>query len=458
MRKIQVLLPMLLALCFVSCKQHQPNFLFILVDDLGYADVGFVGTKNGIHTPNIDALREESMLFSNAYSASPVCSPTRASIMTGKYPSTLHLTCHIPEIGMQRYLKQCSAGKPFLEAPFIDRLPLEEVTIAEVLKEEGYSTGFFGKWHLAGAGAQMTQDGIVDERFHPQYQGFDVNVGGDAYGQPASYFSPYKNGEITDGDEGEYLTDRLTGEAIKYMQAQGAKPFFCYLSYYSIHTPHQVSQEYLDKNGGNKYNAMVNVMDDNIGRLLYWLKSEGLDENTMVIFYSDNGGVSDNQPLNGKKGSLYEGGIRVPLLVRYPNVVSENSVNKTPVISNDFFPTILEATDISLRGYAQSIEGVSFYPLLTQEKEFLEDRSLFWHFPHHRNVPMAMASAIRDGDWKLIYEYESKRISLFNLKNDPYEQYNLVNTEKDKVRELLVKLLNWEADTNVVMPEYNPDF
>lgn len=456
MRKIQIILSVLFALFLMSCKQHQPNILFILVDDLGYADVGFLGLKAGVNTPNIDALRQESMLFPNAYTASPVCSPTRASLMTGKYPSSLKLTCQIPSMGLEKYQRKHSAGKLYLEGVSIDCLPLEEVTIAEVLKGNGYSTGFFGKWHLAGGGAQSTTNGKVDERFYPQHQGFDVNIAGNADGPSARYFPPYMSGTIPSGPKREYLTERLTDEAIKFMRNRKDKPFFCFLSYYSLKEPHQVSQDYLDKNNGSKYNAMVNAMDDNVGRLLSSLKSSGLKDNTLVVFYSDNGGLSKNTPLNGKKGSLYEGGIRVPLLVSCPKLIPANSTNESLVISNDFFPTLLDAAGIAVNKY--DIDGLSLYPILTQKAKALPQRSLYWHFPHHRNVPMAMASAIRDGDWKLIYEYDGKRISLFNLKHDPYEQYNLVNTEKGKVKELMERLLKWQEDTDVSMPQLNPDF
>ena len=449
----------LLMFIAIGCKQKQPNILFILVDDLGYADVGFVGTKAGINTPNIDSLRTQSMLFPNAYTSNPVCSPTRASLMTGKYPSTLKLTCHIPAIGMEKYIALRSKGKPLMEADFIDRLPLEEVTIGEVLQTGGYTTGYFGKWHLAGEGSLSVPGGNVDTAFHPNHQGFDVSIAANAYGQPAKYFSPYDNGTITDGPKGEYLTERLTDEAINYMRNSKNKPFFCMLAYYSIHTPYQVSKAYLDKNKGSKYNAMVNAMDDNVGRVMAFLKEEGYEDNTVVIFYSDNGGVYSNKPLNGKKGGLYEGGIRVPMMVKYPHVIPANTENKTPIITNDFFPTIMDVAGIPINDYKETLEGRSFYSLLNEDNETLPERALYWHFPHHRkNTPMSMAGAIHEGDWKLIYEFESKEKTLFNLKSDPYEKYNLSHTNKTKTKELFDKLQAWQKETDVVMPQTNPDY
>lgn len=458
LRYLKYFVALIAFFAFVSCQKDQPNILFILADDLGYADVSYIGTKKGISTPHIDALAVESMLFTNAYAASPVCSPTRASIMTGKYPSSLKLTCHIPGMGMEKYLHQRSKGKLLMEANFIDRLPLDEVTIAEVLKKNGYRTGFFGKWHLAGEGSQTTLDGNVDPHYHPDNHGFDVNIGGNAYGQPASYFSPYKHGTIEDGPKGEYLTERLTTEAISYMKEKRDSPFFCFLSYYSIHTPYQVPMEYVDKNDGNKYNAMVNALDDNVGRLMRFMVSQGLDENTVVIFYSDNGGLYSNKPLNGRKGSLLEGGIRVPMMVKYPPLIPANSHNETPVTSPDIFPTLLDFAGIPLNGYKERVEGLSLFPLLTQKAETLPERALYWHFPHHRNVPGAMACAIRQGDWKLIYEFENKKVALYNLHTDPYEKFNLANTEKDKAEELLNKLKHWQEITDVEMPETNPNF
>lgn len=436
--------------------QAQPNIVFILADDLGYADVGFRNQKAGIKTPNIDRLASEGMEFTNAYAASPVCSPTRASILTGKYPSSLHLTCHVPGMGMELYVRKLSKGKKLMEAAFIDRLPLEEVTFAEVLKEHGYSTAFMGKWHLSGEGSAKTDNGIVDPRFHPDQQGFDVNIAGCAYGQPANYFSPYKNGTLSDGPENEYLTDRLGIEACQFMERNREKPFLLYLSTYTVHTPLQAPQETIDKYKGNKYLAMVDKLDENVGKVLDKIKSLGLEKNTLVVFYSDNGGIKGNPPLRSNKGSVYEGGIRVPLVFRFPGKIPANKRNEVAVTSPDLFPTLLEAVGISPKKY-KGLEGESLWPLLTQ-KETEIDRAIYWHFPHHRTIEKSMSAAIREGDWKLIREFESEAISLFNLREDIGETINLKDKYPKKVKAMYSKLKRWQRKTRVAMPDPNPDY
>lgn len=437
-------------------EQSQPNIVFILADDLGYADVGFRNEKVGVTTPNIDRLASQGMEFTNAYAASPVCSPTRASILTGKYPSSLHLTCHVPGMGMERYVTKLSKGRKLMEAVFIDRLPLEEVTFAEVLKEQGYRTAFMGKWHLSGEGSAKTADGIVDPRFHPNHQGFDVNVAGCAYGQPASYFSPYKNGTLSDGPEGEYLTDRLGAEACQFMEQNKDKPFLLYLSTYTVHTPLQAPQEVIDKNKGNKYLAMIDKLDENVGEVLDKIKSLGLEENTLVVFYSDNGGLKANPPLRSHKGSVYEGGIRVPLVFRFPGKIPANTKNEVAVTSPDLFPTLLEAVGISPKSH-KGLEGESLWPLLTQ-KETEMDRAIYWHFPHHRTIEKSMSAAIREGDWKLIREFESGAISLFNLREDIGETINLKDKYPKKAKAMYSKLKKWQRKTRVAMPNPNPDY
>lgn len=437
-------------------EQSQPNIVFILADDLGYADVGFRNEKVGVTTPNIDRLASQGMEFTNAYAASPVCSPTRASILTGKYPSSLHLTCHVPGMGMERYVTKLSKGRKLMEAVFIDRLPLEEVTFAEVLKGQGYRTAFMGKWHLSGEGSAKTADGIVDPRFHPNHQGFDVNVAGCAYGQPASYFSPYKNGTLSDGPEGEYLTDRLGAEACQFMEQNKDKPFLLYLSTYTVHTPLQAPQEVIDKNKGNKYLAMIDKLDENVGKVLDKIKSLGLEENTLVVFYSDNGGLKTNPPLRSHKGSVYEGGIRVPLVFRFPGKIPANTKNEVAVTSPDLFPTLLEAVGISPKSH-KDLEGESLWPLLTQ-KETEMDRAIYWHFPHHRTIEKSMSAAIREGDWKLIREFESGAISLFNLREDIGETINLKDKYPKKAKAMYSKLKKWQRKTRVAMPNPNPDY
>ena len=443
---------------FMACetKKQKPNIVFILADDLGYSDVGYRSQKPSINTPNIDQLAREAMDFTHAYSASPVCSPTRASILTGKYPSTLQLTCHVPGMGMEKYVSLNNKGQKLMEAEFIDRLPLEEVTFAEVLKKHGYSTAFMGKWHLSGEGSQKTVDGIVDARFHPDQQGFDVNIGGCAYGQPASYFSPYKNGTINDGPENEYLTDRLGTEACQFIEQNKESPFLLYLSTYTVHTPMQVPEDMLNKNNGNKYFAMIEKLDENVGRVLAKIKELGLSENTLIVFYSDNGGVRGNPPLRSNKGSIFEGGIRVPLLFSFPGKIQPGLQCEVPVTSPDIFPTLLEAVGISPNNY-KGIEGESLWPLLTQKQSEM-NRAIYWHYPHHRHIEKSMSAAIREGDWKLIWEFESDEVNLYNLRDDIGETLDLVDKYPEKTRTMLTKLKKWQKDTNVNQPLPNPEY
>ncbi|MCG8310117.1 MAG: sulfatase [Cytophagales bacterium] len=437
-------------------KEQAPNIIFILADDLGYSDVGYINQKPKVQTPNIDELAKSGMIFTNAYTASPVCSPTRASIMTGKYPATLQLTCHIPGIGMQPYLDRMNKKKQLMEAEFVDRLPLEETTFAEVLKENGYKTAFMGKWHLAGEGSQKTTDGVVDAMFHPDRQGFDINIGGCAYGQPASYFSPYKNATIAHGAEKEYLTDRLGTEACNFIEKNRNKPFLLCLWTYTVHTPLRAPQEIIEKYNGNKYLAMIDKLDENVGKLLEKVNELGLKDNTLIILYSDNGGLFENPPLNNHKGSLYEGGIRVPLIMSYPGKILAGSTCDVPVTSPDFFPTILETAGILSKKY-ENLEGKNLWPLLFQKDGF-EERAIFWHFPHHRNTEKAMGAAVRAGKWKLIWEYESDKLSLFNLEEDVGETKNLANINPQKLKGLHKKLKTWLIKTNAAMPQPNPNY
>lgn len=438
-------------------KENPKNIVFILVDDLGYSDVGYMNQKSEIKTPNIDNLAKSGMVFTNAYASAPVCSPTRASILTGKYPATLHLTCHIPGIGMEKYVAKRSKGKKLLEADFIDHLPLKETTFAEVLKKNGYKTAFMGKWHLAGEGSQTTTDGVVNANYHPDQQGFDINIGGCAYGQPASYFSPYHNATIADGAENEYLTDRLGEDACRFIEENKKEKFLLYLSFYTVHTPWQVPNDVVKKYNGNKYYAMIDQLDENVGRVLNKLRELNLTKNTLIIFYSDNGGVQENPPLQDRKGSLYEGGIRIPLVFSLPGIIPENTTCEIPVTSPDFFPTLLAASGIPLETRKYKVEGINMWPSITTGKR-LDDRAIFWHFPHHRNNEKSMAAAVREGDWKLIYEFESEKLSLFNLKEDIGETTNLSDKFPEKVKLLHTKLKNWQSEVNAIMPKPNPDY
>lgn len=447
----------------LSCKgrvelEKKVNIVLILADDLGYSDVGYMQHKPEIQTPNIDDLARRGVVFTDAYASCPVCSPTRASLYTGKYPASIKLTCHIPGMGMEKYMKKFNKGKKLKEAYFIDHLPLEELTIAEVLKDEGYATGFIGKWHLAGEGSAYSSDGVVNANYHPDNQGFDSNIGGCAYGQPSSYFSPYKNATIADGEDGEYLTDRLGDEAVQFINDNKDHPFFLNMSTYTVHTPLKAPQESIDKYHGNTYFAMIEKLDENVGKVMNALKKESLLENTVVIFYSDNGGLWGNAPLRENKGSLYEGGIRVPLIVSCPQYIKSAVRSNEPVTTVDLFPTMLDFADISVAKHTQ-LEGQSLLPILKGNKEAFKSRAIYWHFPHHRaKTELTMGAAIREGDWKLIKEFETEELYLFDLKNDIGEKQNLNATYPDKVQNLLEKLEAWQDEVDAEMPQPNPEY
>lgn len=438
-----------------------PNIVFILADDLGAADVGYMNQKL-VHTPNIDRLKEEGMCFTNAYAAAPVSSPTRSSIITGKYPARLHLSCHIPGVGMQKYVASMNKGQKMMEADFVTSLPKNVLTIAQVCKTKAYHTAFIGKWHLSGDGSQLTNDGVVDASTHPENYGFEINLGGCAYGQPASYFSPYKNATLPDGEKGEYLTDRLGNEAVKFIDRhhpdKTGQPFFLYLSTYTVHAPFQVSEKTIIENKGNKYFAMIQKLDENVGKVMKKIDEANLKNKTILIFYSDNGGILTNSPFNGKKGDLLEGGIRVPLLIRWPGKIKPGSFCHQPVSSVDFLPTIAEVCGFSLKQKGV-FDGISLLPLFSGVEKKFNDRPLFWHFPHHRNnTRWAMSAAIREGDWKLIWNFDNNAVSLFNLRTDEQETTDLSEINKNKADYLLNKLKIWQKNVDAVMPEINPDF
>ena len=448
-----VLLILLVCCNGLQAQESQPNIVFIMADDLGYSDVGYMNYKEGIQTPNIDDLANSGMVFTDAYAACPVCSPTRASLMTGKYPATLKLTTHIPGKPIEDYLVSNNRGMKLKSAYSIDHLPLEEITIAEVLRERGYRTGFLGKWHLAGNGSVTTTDGIVNANYHPDKQGFDVNIGGCAYGQPRSYFSPYRNGTIQDGEDGEYLTDRLGDEAVKFITENKDRPFFLNLSTYTVHNPLRAPEETIEKYNGNTYFAMIEKLDQNVGKIMDHLKEQNLLENTIVFFYSDNGGVYGNAPLRSGKNSLYEGGLRVPLIVSWPEKIKAGSRCEKPVTTVDFFPTLLDLVNVSPKSHPQ-LEGTSILPLLLGENNFPE-RAIYWHFPHNRGPYLAMGAAIREGDWKLVTRFDREEIHLYNLEEDLEEENNLYLEYPEKTKDLMEKLEKWQAEVDAEMPQIN---
>jgi len=445
------------------------NFVFILVDDLGWKDLGCFGSTF-YETPNVDRLASQGMRFTNAYAACPVCSPTRASIMTGKYPARLDLT---------DYLKGGRKGK-LIPARYRDEMPLEEITIAEALKAAGYGTFFAGKWHLG------------KESFWPEAQGFDVNKGGIDRGGPYGgkrYFSPYGNPRLPDGPDGEHLPDRLATETCKFIDANKDKPFLAYLSFYSVHTPLMSRQDLRKKyeqkaktvvhdgprfipEGKRKarqvqdhavYGGMVEAMDLAVGKVLKQLDKLGLAENTAVFFMSDNGGLStsegsptSNVPLRAGKGWLYEGGIREPMIVRLPGVAQAGSVSDAVVTSTDFYPTMLDLAGLKPKP-RQHVDGMSFVPVLKQTGA-VDRQAVYWHYPHYGNQGGSPGGAIRSGDWKLIEFYEDNRVELYNLKDDIGEKNDLADRMPEKAKQLREMLGAWRKDVDAKMPTPNPNY
>lgn len=448
----------------------KPNFLFFLVDDLGWADLSCYGSTYH-ETPNIDALAAGGMKFDQAYTACPVCSPTRASILTGRHPVRVDITDWIPGNG--------NTGK-FLKVEDRDNLALDEVTIAEVLKGEGYQTFFAGKWHLG-------------EKGHwPNDQGFETNIGGHHKGSPpGGYYAPWNNPVLEAKQDGEYLTERLTEESIRFLETRDQeKPFFLYLCYYNVHTPITAYKKKVDhfrdkadetfegetptvkehrgvsrtRQDNPDYASMVSAVDVSVGEILAKLEELKLDDKTVVCFFSDNGGLctlrrpgpTSNLPLRSGKGWLYEGGVRSPMIVRAPGVTKAGSVSQTPVVSTDFFPTMLELAGLPLQPELHA-DGESLVSLLSGEGEG-EPRAFYWHYPHYHGSTWTPGASIRDGDWKLIEFYEFDEVELYNLADDPGEQNDLSNSQPEKTTQLREKLRAWQKSMHAKMPQPNPKY
>jgi arylsulfatase A-like enzyme len=444
-------------LILFSCNSEKKyNLLFILVDDLGWTDVSY-NYSDFYETSHIDKLSETSMLFDNAYAASSVCSPTRAAIMTGKHPARVNITDWIPGLDPKNKL---------LLGP-VDRneLPLEETTIAEVLRDNNYSTFYTGKWHLGSEG------------HYPEDQGFDVNIGGFEKGSPmGGYYSPYKNPKLVDGPEGEYLTDRLTLETIELIKKRDPnKPFAAFLSFYNVHTPIQENKEFIDyyveklksydnkspqtiKEGdaitllnqrNAKYASMVHATDNNIGRIIKYLKENDIYDNTLIVFTSDNGGLSTQRrvaptsvyPLRAGKGWLYEGGIRIPQLIKLPNQ-TEREIISEPVVSYDLFPTIANLLNLSYK--VDNIDGVDLSNLFV--KKDINRDFIFWHFPHYHGSLWKPGSALRNNDWKLVELHEENKLELYNLKDDLSETVDVSNKFPEITSRLVTKLNEIKID------------
>lgn len=488
------------AVIIVSCSfpkldaaevAKRPNVILIFLDDLGWADLGCYGST--FHrSPQIDRLAKQGMRFTQAYSASPVCSPTRAALMTGKSPARLHLTNWLP--GWQD-------ARHRLQGPKTEfALPLAEVTLAEHLKAAGYATGHIGKWHLGGLG------------FGPRNQGFDVNIGGDHKGTPKGYFAPFYEKNSADvphldwAPPGSYLTDIFNDAAIRFIREHREHPFFLYLPHFAVHSPLHAKPHIVAKykqgamihgqQSNPVYAAMIESVDDGVGRIVRELEKLKLSEQTILIFTSDNGGVvtadwplfppTINGSLREGKGHLYEGGIRVPMIVRWPKVIRPGTVCETPVTTEDFLPTILELCGVdreaifqeqytsqkSTRGTEKTVsttqtvsnstpsdisqlDGVSLVPLLKQKGDFRRE-ALYWHYPHYAPQHNRPSGAIRVGDYKLISFFEDGRKELYNLKSDAAEMNNLVEQEPERTKELEAKLSTWQTSVGAQKMETNP--
>ena len=434
-------------------KSPPPNVVLILIDDMGWTDLSSQGS-NFYETPNIDQLAKSGVRFTTGYSACTVCSPTRAAVLTGRYPARLHLTDWIA--GHEQPTAK-------LKIPnWTKQLVPEEVTLAEVFRDAGYTTGCFGKWHL----------GAKDHR--PETQGFQLNMGGTHVGQPPSYFFPYSSKNVKlpgleEGERGEYLTDRLTSEVEKFITENKDRPFFAYVPHYTVHTPLQAKKPLIEKYAAKSkkgddqanatYAAMIESLDESIGRITKKLAELKLTENTIVIFTSDNGGqlgnnITSNKPLRAGKGSAYEGGVRVPLIVSWPHKISANIVD-VPAISCDLFPTLLELTEVENRSPNQ-IDGVSLASLLLKQQPIHRD-AIYWHYPHYHPGGATPYSAMRAGNYRLIEFFEDGRLELYDLAQDVGEQHDLAKMQPEKRNELHAKLLAWRKEMNAQLPEPNPN-
>ena len=442
--------------CAARTRAKRPNIVLILIDDLGWRDVGFMGSTF-YQTPRLDKLASQGMVFTRAYANAPNCAPTRACLMSGQYtPRHGIYTVGSSKRGQSRFRKLI---------PVTNRTVLDAkvVTIAEALKPAGYVSASMGKWHLG------------DGQTGPVGQGFDVNVAGNRAGHPKSYFSPYRNKDLPDGPAGEYLTDRLTDEALKFIEAHRDRPFFLYLPHYAVHTPIQAKKDLIAKykarkpDGGQKnpaYAAMIESTDQGVGRILAKLDELDLAANTVVVFFSDNGGygqVTSMAPLRGAKGMLYEGGIREPMVVRWPGRVKAGSRCETAVIGIDFYPTFLEIAGAP-KPAGQVLDGESLVPLMTEGKP-LKRQAIFWHFPAYlqaygpgrwRTTP---AGAVQKGDFKLIEFFEDNRRELYHLKQDIGEKNDLAAKMPEKTKELGDLITAWRRDIHAPVPtQRNPDY
>jgi len=440
----------------VTVSAAPPNIVLILIDDLGWRDLGCYGS-DFYETPRIDRLAAGGMRFSAAYTAAPVCSPTRASLLTGKSPARLGFSGHITSIRKYRHPEQSLILPPRDHM----KLRLQETTLAEALKPAGYVSASIGKWHLG------------PENFWPRDQGFDVNVAGWTNGSPPSHFFPYQDKTrpwnraiptMSGGEPGEYLTDRLTDEAVKFIKQNRDQPFFLYLTHYAVHAPVQapdeLTEKYREKMKTNRsqknavYAGMVEAVDASVGRITDLLRELDLEKNTIVVFFSDNGGLAsstNNAPLRGSKQDLYEGGIRVPLIVRWPGKIPAESSSDVPVISHDLLPTLLDLADQN-SATPDQLDGVSLKPILT-DGGGIAARKLYWYYPLYARRP---GSVVLDGPWKMIEFYDPPAVELYHLSDDLSETRDLATEHPDRVAGMRADLQAWLEETKAIRHTPNP--
>lgn len=467
-----LLLPILMNAQHSASRDNRPNVIFILADDVGWKDFGCYGS-NFHETPHLDALAADGMRFTRAYAANPVCSPSRASIMTGKYPHRVGITDYI-NMQSTNQPERWPRNTPLLPAPYNEQLALDETTIAEAMKTAGYLTYFAGKWHLGG------------EAYWPENQGFDSNKGGYTAGQPASWFAPYRNPRLPDGPEGEYLPERLTNETVRFIRENRDTSFFIYHALYLAHTPLRAQPAVIEKyrqkadrlglkddfgiEGKNKvrlvqsnpvYAAMIEALDNVVGAIIRTLKEEGLYDHTIIIVTADNGGLStaeghstSNMPLRAGKGWVYEGGIREPLIIRAPGITRPASISEALVCSPDFFKTILDLAGQKVPGSAD-LDGQTLRSVLQGKQQ--KKRTLFWHYPHYSNQGGPPASCIMKGDWKLIkwYRLNKNYYELFNVKNDISEKHDLSSRYPRKLTLMKNELERFLQHTEARLPTPN---
>jgi arylsulfatase A-like enzyme len=430
----------------------RPNIILILTDDLGWTDAGVYGSDL-YETPNIDRLARAGMRFTQAYSACTVCSPTRGAVLTGLYPARSRVTDWIPGR---------LPSNPKLKIPdWTKHLPLETTTLAERFKAAGYVTANIGKWHLG------------QEAYYPEKHGFDLNVAGTSEGSPAEgYFAPYKIPTLTEGPDREYLTDRMGTEAVRFVENTRDRPFFLYLPHFAVHTPIQGPPALVEKykaklrpglrHTNASYAAMMESLDTSVGRLRAKLTELDLAENTIIIFASDNGGhlpTTSNTPLRSGKGSAYEGGVRVPLIILWPGVTAPGSVSDVPTISTDFFPTLLEIAGLT-PGPGEGADGVSLVPAL-RGGTGLAREAIYWHYPHYQLYQQGGTTpygAIRAGDYKLIEYYDDLRVELYHLGDDIGETRDLAATKPEVAEKLRAQLHAWRKSVGAQMPTLNPAY